>query len=142
MTISATIIVTTPITRPSPSAQTAIGMTAAAASVLDGLDPEQREAALAVHGPVCILAGAGTGKTLVLITRFAHILLTGHAYPSQVLAVTFANKAPQEMPERVGAILGRPWKGFPSAHSIRSGREGCAATRTAQVGVRFYHPRY
>ncbi|WP_338148162.1 ATP-dependent helicase [Neoroseomonas eburnea] len=82
------------------------------ADYLARLNPEQRAAVEAVDGPLLVLAGAGTGKTRVLTTRFAHILLQGKAYPSQVLAVTFTNKAAREMRERVSAILGQPAEGL------------------------------
>ena len=81
-------------------------------SYLDRLNPEQRAAVESVDGPLLVLAGAGTGKTRVLTTRFAHILLTKRAFPNQVLAVTFTNRAAREMRERVAAILGQPAEGL------------------------------
>jgi DNA helicase II / ATP-dependent DNA helicase PcrA len=82
------------------------------ADYLARLNPEQREAVESLDGPLLVLAGAGTGKTRVLTTRFAHLLMTGRAWPGQVLAVTFTNKAAREMRERVSAILGRPAEGL------------------------------
>ncbi|MET7288309.1 ATP-dependent DNA helicase UvrD2 [Streptomyces sp. NPDC005573] len=70
-------------------------------AVLEGLDPEQREVATALHGPVCVLAGAGTGKTRAITHRIAYGVRAGILPPSSVLAVTFTNRAAGEMRGRL-----------------------------------------
>lgn len=77
-----------------------------------GLNSVQLQAVQTTEGAVLVLAGAGTGKTRVLITRLAHIISSGLAYPAQVLGVTFTNKAAAEMKQRIADQLGRPVEGL------------------------------
>jgi len=88
---------------------------------LKNLNEKQKEAVLSLDGPLLIVAGAGSGKTKVLISRIAHIIEKKSAYPNQILAVTFTNKAAKEMQNRISKILkkeavGIPWLG--TFHSI------------------------
>ena len=88
---------------------------------LSNLNEKQQEAVLYLNGPLLIVAGAGSGKTKVLTTRIAHIIKSHKAFSSQILAVTFTNKAAKEMQLRVSKLLrkeatGLPWLG--TFHSI------------------------
>lgn len=74
-------------------------------AVLHGLDPEQRQVATALRGPVCVLAGAGTGKTRAITHRIAYGVRAGIMQPASVLAVTFTARAAGEMRGRLRQLL-------------------------------------
>jgi DNA helicase-2/ATP-dependent DNA helicase PcrA len=80
---------------------------------LEDLNSAQRSAVETLNGPVLMLAGAGTGKTKALTTRIVHLMNMNQAWPNEILAVTFTNKAAREMKSRVGAMLGNVGDGLP-----------------------------
>src|SRR5256885_16444071 len=81
-----------------------MGASAIAATDIAGLDPEQLTAIQAPRGPVCVLAGAGTGKTRTIVYRIAHLIHTGHVAAGQVLAVTYTARAAGELRTRLRAL--------------------------------------
>ena len=128
---------------PRPGGIAARARAAAGAPYLNDLNPEQRQAVETLDGPVLVLAGAGTGKTRVLTTRIAHILRLGRARPSEILAVTFTNKAAREMKQRVGQMVGQivegmPWLGTFHSIGVKILRRHAELVRPE---VQLHHPR-
>src|SRR5690349_8365972 len=93
-----------PVLSVDPDKMVRMSVEVVSARIVDDLDDEQREAVLAARGPVCVLAGAGTGKTRTITRRIAHLVSTGHVAPGQVLAVTFTARAAGEMRTRLRAL--------------------------------------
>ncbi len=112
---------TAPLPRPQGGPITSQLKSRQAPDYLAGLNPEQRDAVVSTEGPLLVLAGAGTGKTRVLTTRIAHILSQRLAWPSEILSVTFTNKAAREMKDRIASLAGASVEGMPwlgTFHSI------------------------
>ncbi|MEA1965010.1 MAG: UvrD-helicase domain-containing protein, partial [Candidatus Aerophobetes bacterium] len=80
-------------------------MASGAESILSGLNEKQREATAYNEGPLLVVAGAGTGKTIVITHRIAYLIITRKAKPEEILALTFTDKAAEEMEERVDVLV-------------------------------------
>jgi DNA helicase-2/ATP-dependent DNA helicase PcrA len=107
-------------------------------ALLDGLNEPQREAVTHGEGPLLILAGAGSGKTRVLTHRVAFLIFTGQVHPSEILAITFTNKAAQEMRGRVEQLLGRHTRGM----WLMTFHAACARVLRAQAERLGYTSRF
>jgi DNA helicase II / ATP-dependent DNA helicase PcrA len=111
-------------------------------ALLEGLNEPQREAVTHGEGPLLILAGAGSGKTRVLTHRIAFLIFTGQAHPSELLAITFTNKAAQEMRGRVERLL----MAHPPVHTrgmwLMTFHAACARVLRAQAERLGYTPRF
>lgn len=102
---------------------------------MTGLNAPQRDAVLSTEGPVLMLAGAGTGKTRALTSRLAHIIHTKRAWPSEILAVTFTNKAAREMRERMHAMIGDMVEGLAYLGTFHSVASRILRRHAALVGL-------
>jgi DNA helicase-2/ATP-dependent DNA helicase PcrA len=107
-------------------------------TLLEGLNEPQREAVTHGEGPLLILAGAGSGKTRVLTHRIAFLIFTGQVHPSEILAITFTNKAAQEMRSRVEASIGANTRGM----WLMTFHAACARILRAQGERLGYTPRF
>ncbi len=103
---------------------------------LDDLNPAQHAAVLAPDGPILILAGAGSGKTRVLTYRIAHLLVDRKVAPERILAVTFTNKAANEMRERVATLVGERWPWVSTFHAA------CARILRQEAGALGYERNF
>ncbi len=106
--------------------------------LLEGLNGPQREAVTHQEGPLLILAGAGSGKTRVLTHRIAFLLFTGAAQPSQILAITFTNKAAIEMRQRVESLIGPRTRGM----WLMTFHAACARLLRANAQLLGYTPSF
>ena len=107
------------------------------ATLLEGLTAPQREAVLQRGGPLLVIAGAGSGKTRVLTRRIAHILASGDARPYEIMAITFTNKAADEMRRRVIELVGedadRMWVSTFHSACLRMLRAHAEVLATSEV---------
>jgi DNA helicase-2/ATP-dependent DNA helicase PcrA len=116
---------------PEPGAVSLSQPGAPASPFLDALNTEQREAAATLDGALLVLAGAGTGKTRVLVSRLAHILAAGRAFPGQILAVTFGGPDRRRCPGAVARHLSCYLRAHPAPPRGTGGAQ-----------AQFHHPGY